>query len=221
MTAGYFCHGCPMMVDVCVAHGTWFDHAKLEVALDAIERGARYEIPKPPVSRELTSREASLARLAPRQPIKLTPGKRGIEIQTIQTNPLPFLFMLVWMTAATLACASAVGAGHYVVIPAWIGAFLVLTDAASTVLTIERASDGALIAGRSSGWRRTTMLRLEPATVSRITTQTNAWQRTRSDVVAELHDGTRVVLAEGVRYPSQATAIADRLTLDLTLRLGP
>jgi len=46
MKTGYFCHGCPVVVDVCVAHGTWFDRLELELALDAIQRGAVYRRPE-------------------------------------------------------------------------------------------------------------------------------------------------------------------------------
>jgi Zn-finger nucleic acid-binding protein len=49
MKVGYVCHGCAVLVDICVPHGTWFDRLELESALDAIGRGARYHRPdKPP-----------------------------------------------------------------------------------------------------------------------------------------------------------------------------
>jgi hypothetical protein len=45
MTHAFFGHGCPVLVDVCADHGTWFDAHELEIALDALAAGVRWTRP--------------------------------------------------------------------------------------------------------------------------------------------------------------------------------
>jgi hypothetical protein len=46
MSTQYFAHGCAVLVDVCVEHGSWFDARELDIALDALSAGVKWGSPK-------------------------------------------------------------------------------------------------------------------------------------------------------------------------------
>jgi Zn-finger nucleic acid-binding protein len=66
MTRSFFAHGCPVLVDVCVEHGTWFDARELEMCLSAVGAGARWTRPastplQEPMTAEGPQRRALIA----------------------------------------------------------------------------------------------------------------------------------------------------------------